>query len=471
MTLALRPYQTDIIDRVREKIRAGVKRVLIVLPTGGGKTALMAHMMRTSTSRGYRSFFCVHRRELVKQSVLTLTDSAGIDVGIVAAGFPSNRHEAAQVCSVPTLARRHKLLLSPHLLAMDEAHHSAAKSWADLIALYPNAVLIGLTATPERLDGAGLGQWFDDMVIGPSVRELIDGGYLCDYRLFAPKGVDLTGVHTVAGDYNKRELNDLMSKSAVVGDCITHYKKHCGGARAIVFAWSIEASEQIARQFNDAGIKAMHLDGKTDDVTRDHATDSFRRGETQVLCNVNLISEGYDVPAAEAMFDLSPTQSLSMFLQRCGRVLRPAPGKREALIFDHSGNSARHGLPDDPREWSLAGRAKKARETDKVPVKQCPLCFATVSAAVTLCRHCGYKFEVQSREIEQVDGELSEIDVERQRRDRKQEQAQAGTVEDLIRIGTLRGYKNPAKWASHVFGARQAKQAARDAETWARGNA
>jgi DNA repair protein RadD len=468
MTLALRPYQVKLYDEARARILAGVRALLIQSPTGSGKTVLVAQMLGTSARKGFRSWFVVHRRELVKQSVLTMTESAGIPLGIVAAGFPGNRHEPVQVCSVQTLAKRWHLLARPDLIVWDEAHHCAAASWDTLHRQFPAAVHIGLTATPERLDGTGLGRWFKEMLVGPSVADLIGDGWLSPYRLFAPAGPDLSGVHTVAGDYNKRELAAAMSSSAVVGDAIAHYRKYAMGKRAVVFMWSVESSRQMAANFNAAGIPAAHVDGGTDTVGRDAAIEGFRSGRILVLTNVDLFGEGFDVPAIEAAFLLRPTRSLALYLQQVGRALRPLPGKAEALIFDHAGNCRMHGLPDDVREWSLAGRVKKKREADQAPIKQCPMCYAVLSATAEACRHCGHVFVASPRQIEQLDGELAEVDVAEQRFRRLQEQSAAKSLDDLVRIGQLRGYKRPDRWAEHVWNARQAKQAVRDAERYAR---
>jgi DNA repair protein RadD len=468
MSFTLFPDQVDLYERVRQALRRS-RRVMVQLPTGGGKTVIGSQMLANATAKGHRSWFLLHRRELVKQSVRTLTDAANLDVGIVAAGFPGNRHLPVQVCSIGTLARRLDAHQPPTLMLWDEAHHVAAGSWAAIMAKFPDAVHIGLSATPERLDGAGLSAYFDELVCGPSVRELIDAGRLCDYKLYAPSRVDLSGVHTVGGDFNKRELAAAMAKSTVTGDALTHYIRHAKGRRAILFAWSIESSMELVRQFTAAGIPAEHVDGGTDDFTRDGAIERFKRGETLLLSNVNLFSEGFDVPAVEAVFDLAPTRSLSMYLQRCGRALRVAQGKTEALLFDHAGNSQRHGLPDDPREWSLNGRERRASKSAGPPVKQCPLCFATVHGAASVCRHCSYKFATQAREIEQVEGELTPVERERaERRQAAMEQGMAQSLDDLIRVGRLRGMKNPEGWARHVMKGRQAKKAAAEAEAWVR---
>lgn len=426
-------------------------------------TALVGHMLGNTTRKGYRAWFINHRREIIKQSVITLTQAAGLNVGIVAAGFPGNRHESIQVCSIQTLLRRKHLFPTPDLIIWDEAHHLAAGSWAAIHADFPHAVHIGLTATPERLDGAGLGSWFDDLITGPSVAKLIEDGWLAPYRYFGPEGADLSAVHTVAGDYNKRELADVMQGSTVVGDALAHYQKYAMGRRAVVFMWSIESSQKIADRFNAAGIPAAHLDGDTDDFARDTIIENFRQGRIKILSNVEIVSEGFDLPAMEAAFLLRPTRSLSLYLQQIGRCLRPAPGKTEALIFDHAGHLKSFGLPDDEHQWSLEGHTKHSTKSRGAPVRQCPRCYVWLNAAVAKCKWCGFAFEIQAREIDQIDGELKELNIEEQRRIRKREQADAQSLEDLIRVGYARGYRAPERWAEHVWKARLAKQASDEA--------
>lgn len=465
MMLILRPYQDDLIAEARALVRSGVRSILIQSPTGSGKTVLVAKMLQHAQQRGYPCWFVVHRRELVRQSVLTLVESAGMDVGVSAAGFPSDRHQLVQVCSIGTLRTRRDRLVAPKMIIWDECHHVAAKSWAEIFAAYPSALHIGLTATPQRLDGTGLRKWFSAMITGPSVSELIDSGYLCPYRLYAPPAPKLDGVHAMAGDYNRRELTAAMDGSSVTGDVITHYRNRTAGMRMVLFAWSVESSMMLAERFRSAGIAAEHVDGETDERTRDAAIENFKRGETKVLCNVELFGEGFDVPAIEAVALLRPTQSLGLYLQQVGRALRVLPGKERAIILDHAGNSRRFGLPDQPREWSLDGTPKQKRDDDAVPIRVCDKCFAAFRVHLRACPECGHVADVQSREIEQVDGELEEVDTQAlEREHRLREQGMARSIDDLIKIGQQRNYKNPAKWAHAVYGARQAKMLAREAE-------
>lgn len=464
MSLILHPYQDDLIQEARTLVRGGARSILIQSPTGSGKTVLVAHMLKHAAERGYHAWFVVHRRELVKQSVITLCDSAGMDVGVVAAGFPGDRHQLVQVCSIGSLRTRLDRLMAPKMIIWDECHHTASKSWSDLHARYPSALHVGLTATPQRLDGTGLRKWFSHLITGPSVGELIDTGYLCPYVLFAPPPPKLDDVHKVAGDYNRKELSAAMDSSSVTGDVITHYQKRAAGKRMVLFAWSVESSNMLAQRFCAAGIPAAHVDGDTHERDRDAAIDSFKRGEILVLCNVDLFGEGFDVPAIEAVALLRPTQSLGLYLQQVGRALRILPGKQKAIILDHAGNSSRFGFPDDVREWSLDGK-DKSKSDDAPPIRKCPKCFAVLRMHVRVCTECGLTFEVVSRQIDQLDGELEEVDTKQlEREQRLLEQGAAKSLDDLIKIGTMRGYKNPAKWAGAVYGARQAKMLAREAE-------
>lgn len=409
--LTLRPYQTALVHQTRATMAQGARRVLIQAPCGAGKTSLIAHLLAAAAARGKRAWFCVHRKELLDQSVQTFIEAADIHTGVVCAGYPTAHAAPVQVCSVPSLGKRVLHLASPDLIVWDEAHHVASKTWADLAQRFPHAHQIGLTATPQRLDGRGLGAHFDALIVGPSTADLIAAGHLSPYQLYAPSAVDLSAVHRVAGDYNKRELSDTMQHSTVVGDAVGHYLAHCDGARALVFAWSLEASRSIADSFRFHGIAAEHVDGETPTVQRKHAMQRFRAGELRVLCNVDLFGEGLDVPAVDAVFLLRPTQSLGLYLQQVGRGLRPAPGKHVVRIFDHVNNWQRHGLPDDPRVWSLDGAASRARTAEPMG-KRCGQCFAVARLCATRCALCGCVFPVQAREVTQVKGTLAAVDVD-----------------------------------------------------------
>lgn len=456
MSLTLRPYQTALIAQCRASMQRGHRRVLVQSATGSGKTILIAQMLAAIAARGQRAWFCVHRKELLDQSVQTFIESADIHTGVVAAGFPASPLAPVQVCSVPSLSRRSTTLAAPDFIVWDEAHHVASKTWAALAQAFPQARQIGLTATPQRLDGRGLGPFFDDLIVGPSTADLMAAGYLSRYEFFAPSSVSMTGVHAVAGDYNKRETSAVMQASTVVGDAVSHYQQHGRGGRALVFAWSIEASQAIAQSFREAGINAEHVDGETARGIRHTALARFRSGDVRVLCNVDLFGEGLDVPAVDCVFLLRPTASLGLYLQQVGRGLRPAESKTSVRIFDHVNNWQRHGLPDGARIWTLSGDRAPRRQSEPMG-KRCGVCFGVSRVGAVRCVLCGVAFPVQAREVKRVAGELQAVDV-----DVLRQLGLAGvgapakrptSLAEWQALGAAKGYK--AKWAFVQHGLHQ----------------
>lgn len=453
--MQLRPYQEEILDQARSLMKQGVRGILIQSPTGSGKTLLTAQMLKTAGNKGMSSWFNVHRRELIKQSSQTFL-AMGVPHGVIGAGWTPDTSPFIQVAGVQSLLRRHLKQRRPRLIVWDECHHIAASSWSRLFREYPDAFHVGLTATPLRLDGSGLDQWFSHMVRGPSVRWLIEQGYLSPYRLYAPGTIDLSKIAKRMGDYVRSEIDQAVNKPTITGDAIREYNRRCNGKRAVVFAVSIKHSMDIVEQFRAAGIAAEHVDGESHAEYRDAAIERFRVGRTQVLSNVELFGEGFDLPAMEAAILLRPTQSLGLYLQQVGRVLRTSPGKKEAIILDHVGNCERHGLPCEERQWSLAGQDQSSRSTREGPcVRVCPRCYAAQPPYLTSCQYCLFVFAVEPREVEHVEGNLEEIDPALFR---KQVQGKTETLQDLIELGKTRKYKNPYLWAKHVFNARQRKK-------------
>lgn len=461
MSFILRPYQIAIIDEARAKMRAGIKSVLLVSPTGSGKTALTAHMLKTAASKQMSSMFIVHRRELVKQSMKAFA-RVGVRHGIIAAGFPEDRQPLTQIASIQTLARRWTRYRRPQLIVWDECPHIAAKSWAEVYKAYPDAYHVGLTATPCRLDGKGLRDYFKDIVSGPTVSWLIENKFLSNYKLFAPPGISVSGLHVRMGDFVKSELAAACDKPTITGDAIKHYQKRAAGKRAVVFCASIEHSKHVVEQFKAAGIAAEHVDGETPNEERDAAIGRFESGHISVLSNVELFGEGFDLPAIEAAILLRPTTSLALYLQQVGRALRPSPGKSHAVILDHAGNCDRHGLPDEERAWSLdGGESRRNGGGGGASVKVCPKCFAAQFSGRPACGFCGHVFETKPRELNIVEGELVEIDHVAIKARQKNEQFAAKTEDDLVKLAKARGYRRPHAWARYILIARKQKDARR----------
>lgn len=488
MIPALRDYQEKMIGDTRVALRSH-RRVLLQSPTGSGKTVLAAFMSGSAAKKGLRIGFMCHRKELIRQAAGTFSD-VGIPFGFVAAGMTGNRHQPVQLCAVATVPHRLDLIGKFDLVIWDEAHHIAAASWAKIMDHFGDAMHVGLSATPERLDGTGLGKFFDAMVQGPRVAWLIEQGYLSNYRLLAPKLPDLSGIKTVAGDYDKKSLGEAMARPALIGDMVEHYSRLAAGKRNMVFCVSVKHSLAVVEKFQAAGYRAAHIDGDTDSTVRDSLVEKFTSGEIQVLSSVDLVSEGFDLPAIEVATLARPTKSLSLYLQQVGRCLRPvyaegfdkgsqegrlaaiaASAKTEAIILDHAGNSihangeANHGLPDQDREWTLAGRQKKRRgsksdDEPAVPTRQCPECF-TVHRPAPHCPRCNHEYAVLGRTVEELEGELTEVKASQAKQAAKVEVAKAKSREELIRIGQLRGYKNPTFWAMQVMAGRAQREAKR----------
>ena len=411
MTFAIRAYQSTLIDRTREALREH-DAVVLQLPTGGGKTGIAGCILRMVVDRGKTAYFLCHRHELVDQTARTFEDF-GIPYGIIAAGYTPSRSQPVQICSIDTLKARlarGASILTPALIALDECHHVASPGWARLMASVGRCKVIGLTATPERLDGKGLRPPFNAIVSGPSVAELTEQGYLSSAVVYAPAhDPDLSGVGTVAGDYNRKQLADVMGASVLIGDAVAHYRRLCDKVPALAFCVTVHHAEQVAAQFAAAGYRATMVEGNTDKKVRRDAIRALGEGRLDVLTSCMIFSEGVDCPPAKVAIMLRPTKSLALWLQMCGRILRPIPGVT-ATILDHAGNCRVHGLPDEPREWSLDGRRKRRKATDAgPPVKQCPACFAMCPAAARECPACGAAFEVQAREVKHLDGELERV--------------------------------------------------------------
>lgn len=453
--MQLRPYQNDIIAQARDLMREGVKSILIVAPTGSGKTALTASMLKTAASRGMSSWFIVHRRELIMQSSRAF-NKIGLHHGVISSGFDF-RPSLTQICSIQTLVRRYESLPKPKLIVYDECHHLGASSWDHIYNQFSDAFHIGLTATPMRLDGKGLSKYFGRMVLGPSVSALIDGGYLSPYKLYAPQSIDLSSVGKSMGDYKKSDLTTVMEKPQIVGDILEHYRKYCDGKRTIIFCHSIEFSKRIVSLFRENGIEAAHIDGGGDSGFRDSTIERFSRGEIKVLSNVDLFGEGFDLPAIECVIQARPTMSTSLHLQQVGRSLRTYDGKTHAVIVDTVGNWERHGLPDDDRDWVLTDDKitfSKSTKSDEQSVRVCKNCLAAQKSGPPMCQFCGYTFPVKKRKLEATDGDLVEIDPKVARRSRVVEQARSETFEDLVQLAKKRGYKRPFLWAKHVHNGR-----------------
>ena len=361
--MPLRPYQTALIHQLYEHWQSGYRRLMLQLATGGGKTVLFAAIAQSFVTHGYRVLVLAHREELITQGAAKLTAITGHAVGIIKAGYPFEPDHPVQVASVQTIVNRLDQVSGVDLVVIDEAHHSTAATYQRILNHFPQTLQLGVSATPCRADGSGFADVFDEMVVGPSVASLIEQGYLSQFRLLADdQPMQTTGVRSRGGDYSAGELAAANDAIALSGSLVGSYRKHAMGKRAIVFAINCAHSRAIAAAYNNAGIPAAHLDGTTPADERRSVLAAFSAGELWVLSNCELFTEGFDLPALEAVQLARPTKSLSLYLQMVGRVLRTAPGKEQALILDHTKNYLIHGLPTRPRLWSLDGVESESRE-------------------------------------------------------------------------------------------------------------
>jgi DNA repair protein RadD len=441
-------------DEIPAKYRQGFTRVLAQLPTGAGKTFIFCRIASGAIAKGRRVWLLGHRAEILTQ-ISDALYALGIDHGVLEGG-QADTDSTIIVASIATMSRRLDRYKDapPDLIIVDECHHAVAASWRKILNAFPNARVLGTSATPERLDGRGLGDVFETMIIGPDVAELTRQGWLVPAVVYAPSvAVDLSGVRTRAGDFAADDLAKVMTGGALVGDAIEHYKTLGDGVPAIAFAVNVAHSQQIAARFNAAGIPAAHVDGGTSAAERKHFIAALGTGKLKVLCNCGLISEGVDVPIVGAAILMRPTQSLGLYLQMVGRALRPAPGKNHAIVLDHAGNSWRHGLPADPREWSLEGKPRRQREQSQDRRhRHCPECGAINVAGTLRCVGCGAELNPTAAEQREIEAELQRIehlrDIGALRSMRYSEALEwAGSDEaKLHQVAAARGYRRGWVW-------------------------
>lgn len=424
---------------------------LLEMPTGSGKTVVFTEIAQLAKAKGKKVLIIVHRRELVTQASNKLK-KIGVEHGTISAGSKPSQHWV-QVASVQTLVRRlNTYNWKPDLIIVDEAHHAVAGSWERCLAHYKSAKVIGVTATPSRLDGRGLGNHFSTLVQGPSVAQLIKSGYLSDYKVYAPPVLaDISNVKTRAGDYAKDQLSQVMDRPTITGDSISHYRRLADGLPAIAFCCSIAHAKSVCQSFQSAGYRAKLVTGDMPVDERDDAISGLADGRTQVLCSVDVVSEGTDVPAVSCAILLRPTMSEALYLQQVGRILRPQPGKI-AIVLDHVGSTVRHGFIDDIRDWSLESKPKGKRNDEPAPsVRQCPQCFAAFKPQ-PVCPCCGHEFPVKpKRQLTQREGELKEMRRQDaiERREKRKQIGRARTLPELLALAKQKGYK--PGWAYKIF--------------------
>jgi DNA repair protein RadD len=412
--LDLRDYQIENVERL-DALAPG-ERVLSVGPTGSGKTLVFCELIKRQVARFKRVLVIAHRREIIAQTSRKLFDN-GVRHGIIQAGFDPRPMEPVQVASIATLyvrAIRSEAMKLPlaDLVIVDEAHHSPAHSYSKIINSYPEAIILGFTATPARGDGRGLGGIFKTMIEMPQVAALIEQKHLVKSRMYAPVNPDLRGVRTVAGDYVESQLAEHMDRPKLIGDIVTHWHRFGERRRTVAFAVNVAHSVHLRDEFVRSGVRAEHIDGSTPKDQRDATLARLASGELELVSNCMVLSEGWNMPEIGCCILARPTKKMGLYRQMVGRVLRPAEGKRDAIILDHSGAVFRHGLPEDHVTWTLdpdrrgEAPAHQARLERKVAgLVECTQCSA-LRLGGKPCPHCGFLPQRPAQYVPHVAGEL-----------------------------------------------------------------
>lgn len=430
--MELRPYQLNVIHRTREAFSEGSKRPLVVLPCGAGKTVCFAYMARNHVQKNPNNvvWFMVHRRELIDQTLDTFSrmnlDMTNIQVGMVQS--------------------YKKMKGKPSLIIFDEAHHSTANTWKRIIEENNQVPLIGLTATPARMNGDPLGNIFDNLVIGPQPEELIKQGFLSEFDYYAPKlNINESAFVIKGGDYDQMAVTEEFEKAKIYGDISKHIDLN---RKTIIYSPSIKFSKELCERI--PGV--VHFDGGTPKEERDRIVKDFRDGKIRILSNVDLIGEGFDVPDCDTIMLLRPTRSLTLYIQQSMRGLRPSQNKR-AIIYDFVGNVFRHGFPTEDREWTLEQKIKLRNNTEfkDILVRQCGHCYRIYKGTQAECPYCKHNNGKTRKQIEEEQQADLEKITEVKRKEERREQGMAKSLGELIAIGHKRGYKNPVFWAKQIW--------------------
>lgn len=393
---SLHPYQNELVKKARTELAQGKHSVLLVSPAGSGKSVIIAEIARLATEKNGHVLFMVHRKELIEQ---------------ITGSFHTNevQMENTTIMTVGRIVNRLDQLPKPSLIITDETHHSLAKTYRDIYDYYADVPRLGFTASPWRMSGQGFTDVYQSMVEGPQVEWLIENNFLAPYKYYSVNLINEDKLKkSSTGDYTKNSIDDAIG-GTIYGDVIENYRKLADGKQAIVYCHSVDFSKEVAEAFRSEGIAAEHADAKTSKVEREKIMSDFRSGALKVLCNVDLISEGFNVPDCEVVILLRPTESLVLHIQQSMRSMRYKPGKR-AIIIDHVANYLKHGLPDTPRKWTLEQRERKGNkktDSDAIPIKQCPQCMSVMLSSISICE-CGHEF-IAERNMEIEEAELVEI--------------------------------------------------------------
>ena len=463
--MTLRPYQLETIDKARAAFANGSRRICLQLPTGAGKTAILTGII-ARLAAGKSAWILAHRDTLLTQIGQHL-DKWGVPFGIIAPGHSERRAVSVHVASIQTLARRiDKMRTIPDLIIIDEAHHIEASTYQRILDAIPDARVIGVTATPERMDGKGLDNTFDSLILGPSLEWLTEREYLVPVHYYAPPIDGLRKIGVRMGDYSADDVEQFLTERKIYGHAVDHYRKIADRKRCLVFCRTVQSCYKVADEFNAAGYHFRPLEGSMTTAERARILADFRDGRIHGLTTCELVTEGFDVPACEVVLMLRPTLSRALYYQMIGRCMRPAPDKKFGVVIDPVGNVAEHtatGNIYEQIEWRFSGRENNRRKSeedaDAVKGKFCGSCYLWMPASLTVCPACGAAKETKPRkDMQAIDGDLVRVDgsasiipptredmaVYRERIDRAMRDH---NIEEMLKISRELGYN--AMWCYH----------------------
>lgn len=427
--MILREYQTRAIENI---IDCAAINPILAAPTGSGKTVMGAEIVKRLACK---TLWIAHRIELIEQAARAL----GGDVGYIKAGYEPNSAARVQVASVQTLARRE--LPQVDVVIWDECHHCNSADALAIIQHYNTIPIIGLTATPFRLDGRGLGDaGFRRIVVAARMAELVEQGYLHAPRVFALKLPDLRGIRKQAGDYAVSQLSGMMQQVPLIEAIVESWIDKANDGRTVCFAVDVAHSRMIAAAFGARGIACEHIDGTTPPIQRADILARLKSGETKIVCNCALLTEGYDLPALECAILARPTASLNLHLQQIGRIVRAAEEKAGALVLDHAGNHNVHGSVMRHIEYSLES-TKRAGESESLGLRRCGGCYLMYAIGLRACPECGWVPDYTARKLKMTTGELEEY--------REDFGYRAAVYQSLLQQAENAGYKRG--WAAYRF--------------------
>ena len=456
--MQLRAYQSKIVDAVRQEAISGKKKIVMVLSTGGGKTAILFEISRLAVEKGGKVLLIVHRRDLAFQTQAKF-EEYGMDAGIIMSQVEPDFSKPVQIASVWTYNRRlnlcendlNKFYVDASLILIDEAHRSLSKTFQQVMGNYENKIVIGCTATPCLGSNVGMGEFYDSLVDVVPINQLIDDGYLMSCVYYGGASPDLEGVKTVRGDFDLKELGERSNTKILVGNVVDNWFRLASDKQTIVFCVNRKHARHLCDSFIKKGVQAAYLDAHSSDEERDDVLSSFGEREVQIIVNVALFQEFLDAPITDCIVIARSTKAMGLYRQMCGRGLRPYPGKKACLILDHGGCVQRLGYIDDAVEWTLDGkklawRKKTIRKKEK-KIMECEECRFMFTGRK--CPKCGLAVSNYGKKIETTDDELVELKGKTPKSTMEEKSRFFGMLEYHRR---LKGYASG--WSAHRYRAR-----------------